>query len=489
MSSKARVRIAILGALLALGVISGAFAQPEIGGQSIIVNPRPGDLRVFVSVDRDPSGRGNPVYMIGDSIAVTVSVTRDSYVYVFSIHADGEIVLILPNRLSENPVRLRGGQSRTLPRPGDPFSLTVAGPTGLNRVLALASHNPLSLDDLAGIDGDDVRGANALGADGLARALSIIVEPLPGDRWATATAAFTVAGLAPGFPRLPAVGGVLSVDSDPRGAQVLVNGEPRGATPVRIDLPVGTYEVRLRLPGFEEFVSTVTIRPGQTSSVMATLTRVARQGTLSVTSSPLGALVWIDGSPVGATPLSVGLAPGQYQVRVSLHGHEDFVAAVTVRAGQIARIDAQLRLVQRTGTLQVVASVPGAEVWLGGTRVGVSPLSLVLAEGIHLVQVRAAGFAEFRTQVTIRAGRTTTVDAELRQLTGVLRIIGAPDGAYVFVDGFAIGRVAGGLLNVSEIAAGMREVTVIAPGFRTSISQVNVIADRRTDLRVALRPF
>jgi len=489
MSSKARVPVAILAALLALGVMSGASAQPEIGGQSIIVNPRPGDLRVFVSVDRDPTGRGNPVYRIGDSIAVTVSVTRDAYIYVFSIHADGKITLILPNPLSENPLRLRGGQSRTLPHPGDPFSLTVHGPAGLNRVLALASHNPLSRDDLDDIDGDDVGGAKVMGADGLARALAIIVEPIPGDRWATATAAFTVAGLAPGLPRPPALGGVLSVDSDPRGAQVLVNGVLRGATPVRIDLPVGTYEVRLRLPGFEEFVSTVAIRPGQTSSVVATLSAITRQGTLSLTSSPHGALVWIDGSPAGVTPLSVGLAPGRYEVRVSLHGYEDFVAAVNVRAGQVARIDAQLRLVRRTGTLQVVASVPSAEIWLGGARVGVSPLSLDLAEGTYLVQVRAVGFAEFRTQVTIQAGRTARVDADLRQLTGMLRIVGAPDGAFVFVDGFAMGRVAGGSLNVNEIAAGLREVTVIAPGFRTSISQVNVIADRRTDLRVSLRPF
>ena len=52
--------------------LSSAFATPQISPQSIIVNPVPTDLSVNVSVDRAGS---NPVYNIGDSIRVNVSVS------------------------------------------------------------------------------------------------------------------------------------------------------------------------------------------------------------------------------------------------------------------------------------------------------------------------------------------------------------------------------------------------------------------------------
>jgi hypothetical protein len=631
MSFKARTSVAFVAALLALATLSGALAQAQIGGQSIIVNPRPGDLQVFVSVDRDPTGRGNPTYNIGDSIAVNVSVNRDAYVYVFSVRSDGVVNLILPNGFTENPLRLRGGQSLTFPRPGDQFSLSVAGPPGVDRVLALASLQPLSIDDLARVRSGEIATANVQGADSLARALAIIVDPIPSDRWATATATFTVAGLVPVPPRpLPIQGtlsidssprgaqvfvdnvlrgvtplrldlapgrvevalrlagyeeytevvnirpgqtstvsaslrqiardGTLSVDSTPRGAQILVNGALRGVTPARIDLQPGSYELRVRLSGYEEFVSTVNIRAGSTTSVNARLTAIVRPGTLSVGSSPSRAQVFVDGVLLGVTPLRVDAEPGQRQVQVSLAGYEDFVTTVTVRSGQttsvnaqlqpvirsgtlsvdssprgaqvyvngilrgvtplrvdldpaqydvrvrltgyeefaasvnvrsgqVSSVNAQLQPVPRTGTLQVVANVAGAEVWLDNSRIGVAPLNTTLNEGAYLVGVRAAGFEEFQIRVTIQVGRVTRVDANLRALAGSLRVIGAPEGAYVFIDGAAVGRVAGGVLEVGGVAAGQRELTVIAPGYRTSITQVNVAADRRLDVRVSLTPL
>ena len=489
MSFKARSSVAFVAALLALATLSGALAQAQIGGQSIIVNPRPGDLQVFLSVDRDPAGRGNPTYNIGDPIAINVSVNHDAYVYVFSVRSDGVVTLILPNGFTENPLLLRGGRWLIFPRPGDAFSLSVAGPPGVDRVLALASVRPLSIEDIASVGSDEIATADVEGADDLARALAIIVNPIPSDGWATATATFTVAVLVPVPPRPLPIQGTLSIDSSPRGAQIFVNGALRGVTPARIDLQPGSYELRVRLPGYEEFVSTVNIRAGSTTSVNALLQPVVRSGTLSVDSSPRGAQVHVNGIFRGVTPLRIDLDPAQYDVRVTLTGYEEFAANVNVRPGQVSSVSARLQPVPRTGTLQVVANVAGAEVWLDNSRIGISPLNTTLNEGAYLVRVRAAGFEEFQIRVAIQVGRVTRVDAILRALAGSLRVIGAPEGAYVFIDGAAVGRVAGGILEVSGVAAGRREVTVIAPGYRTSISQVNVAADRRVDVRVSLTPL
>jgi len=80
-----------------------AFAAAQVRPQSIIVNPTPpADLQVRVWVDRDPTGQGNPVYDFGDPIYVSVTVTQDAYVYLFSVRATGEIVGILPNAFDQD---------------------------------------------------------------------------------------------------------------------------------------------------------------------------------------------------------------------------------------------------------------------------------------------------------------------------------------------------------------------------------------------------
>ncbi|ADH64857.1 hypothetical protein Mesil_3019 [Allomeiothermus silvanus DSM 9946] len=174
-----------LGVLL-LGLV--AYAQPRISPQGIIVNPMPTDLQVNTWVDKDPSGSGSPTYTIGEYIILYVQVNQDAYVYLFNINADGKIDLILPNPYDRDNF-LRSGQAKAFPPRGARYTLTVSGPEGLDRVLAVASKRPLSLAEIADVQSGDVR---VQGAENLARALSIVVTPLPSREWVSDVAYFRV---------------------------------------------------------------------------------------------------------------------------------------------------------------------------------------------------------------------------------------------------------------------------------------------------------
>jgi hypothetical protein len=179
---------------LALGTLtlalSSAFATPQISPQSIIVNPVPTDLSVNVSVDRAGS---NPVYNIGDSIRVSVNVSDNAYVYLFSVHADGQIDQILPNRLSGGSQFLRAGETRSFPPAGGAYTLSVDGPSGQDKVLAVASKRQLDTSEIASFKGNQPFATSSIqGQDNLARALSIVVQPVPASDWVTAVTYFQV---------------------------------------------------------------------------------------------------------------------------------------------------------------------------------------------------------------------------------------------------------------------------------------------------------
>ncbi|MFN3392316.1 MAG: DUF4384 domain-containing protein [Meiothermus ruber] len=165
-----------------------AYATPVLSPQGIIVNPVPTDLEVQTWVDRDPSGLGNATYFFGDKIRIYTRVNQNAYVYLFNVNADGQIDLILPN--AYNPVNyLRAGETYGFPEPGARYEFTISGPAGIDQVLAVASRQPLSLAQIADIRSGQMR---VQGASNLARALSIVVTPLPDRDWVSDAVRYNV---------------------------------------------------------------------------------------------------------------------------------------------------------------------------------------------------------------------------------------------------------------------------------------------------------
>ena len=183
----------LTAATLLLG-LSVASASPKISAQSIIVNPIEPTLNVNVWVDRDQSGRGTPDYLIGDRIRVYTSVNNDAYVYLFNVNPDGSVDQILPNRYASGGNFVKANTVKVFPGPSDSFTFDIAGPYGLNKVLALASRTPLNLSQVSQFkSGQAFATVNVRGQENFAQALSIVVNPIPQDSWVTDTAYYNVA--------------------------------------------------------------------------------------------------------------------------------------------------------------------------------------------------------------------------------------------------------------------------------------------------------
>ncbi len=390
----------LLVAALGLGL---TLAQ-QLSPQGIIVNPVPTDLKVRVWVDKDPGKWGGAVYQPGEPIFIYVNVNRDAYVYLFNINADGRIDPILPNAYERDNF-LRAGETRRFPPEGARYRYTVTGPEGEDRILAVASRRPLSLGEILDVEGNRVR---VQGAEGLARALSIVIEPVPDKDWVTDVARYFVGRVAP-----PAAA-TLVVDSRPQGAEVYLDGRLQGRTPLALSVNPGRHEVEVRLAGYQPYRATVNPRPGERVQLFAQLSPEPRQGTLSVASTPSGAEVYVDGRFLGRAPLRVSLEAGLHEVRVVAPGHAEYRAQVEVRPGESVRL--YVELVPVRAVLELYLNVE-ARVFLDGEEVGVAKggyLRLEVPLGEHELTLVAKGY---RTLVqTVRVSGSQTLRFTLRPL-------------------------------------------------------------------------
>lgn len=140
----------------------------------------------------------------------------------------------------------------------------------------------------------------------------------------------------------------------------------------------------------------------------------SQNAAVTITSEPAGAIVTVDGTAHGLTPLTLQLSAGQHEVVV---GADE--AKVTRALAVSAGADASIHIVRtgpparpeviETGMVEITTEPAGLPVSVDGTPRGVSPVSVTdLGPGPHEVAV-TRGSSIVRRTVTVEAGVPTAV--------------------------------------------------------------------------------
>lgn len=173
-----------------------------------------------------------------------------------------------------------------------------------------------------------------------------VIAQLAGHHSAQANATATLEQSTPVALELGAIVGTLVVESEPKGAKVLRQGtdEVLGTTPLTLTLPLGEVRMRLVLDGYVEQQREATVKEETEARVKVALqAEASRVAVLSVSGTPDGAHVSLDGQPLGSVPLSVpGLKPGSFALEVAAAGYTSFSQRVPLEAGAATRVDVHL---------------------------------------------------------------------------------------------------------------------------------------------------
>ena len=219
--------------------------------------------------------------------------------------------------------------------------------------------------------------------------------------------------------------GSIQVKSSPSGADVYVDGLFKGNTDITIgSMQAGNHVVRIRLAGYEDWTSTVLVTQNAVTIIDATLTPASRAptGDIEVSSTPVGAAVYLDGSYQGMThsgsPLELtGISPGDHTLELSIENYQDYLNTVSVAPGQTTVINAVLVpgvAPGQTGTVQVSSDPSGASIFLDNVFQGESPLTLKnVPAGTHSLLIELSGYDNYTSDLTVSPGQAILVEASL----------------------------------------------------------------------------
>jgi len=284
--------------------------------------------------------------------------------------------------------------------------------------------------------------------------------------------------------------------SNPSGAVVNVDGFWYDTTPATIPwVGNGWHTVSVSMDGYQPYSETVYVEDA-TYVVNANLIRYTPStGSLSISSQPDGADIYLDGIYYGNAPLVIGnLWAGNHKLQAKKPGYYDLTDTIAITPADYmytAVLDPYPPQPQY-GSLQIDSDPGGAAVYVNGNYKGSTPANhevmyvTQLSPGTYNLRIVAQDYQPYTESAVVQAGIINDIHATLvpvvagptRDTTGQILIYSSPAGANIYIDNAYKGLTPLTLPNIPE---GSHTIILRMNGYQDLVKQVNVVGGSAVD--------
>lgn len=278
------------------------------------------------------------------------------------------------------------------------------------------------------------------------------------------------------------------VTSEPSGAMVSMDGRELGPTPYILpNLPFNTYEITVTLNNYKPLTQKFVVplepdyAPDSPFEVKCKL--LSDTGSLTVTTDPEGAEVYIDGErSASLTPANIPkLQEGDHKVKVVKKGYRAVESTVTIVRDKTTNVPV-FKLEQLPGILKLAVTPEDAQIEINGERFSDWGKERELAPGVYKIRTFRDGYNDDTREVKIMAEEKILEKIALTKNTGILQLVVIPEDASVEINGDPVSD----WNKEREILAGTYTVSVSRNGFDPVTRKVKIAAEQKTTEKIIL---
>ena len=228
----------------------------------------------------------------------------------------------------------------------------------------------------------------------------------------------------------------LSLSSNPSGASIYVNNQNKGTTPKTLTLEEGNYSVKLSKSGYVDYLENINLDRNISRNI--TLTPIVQNYELSLISNPSGASVYINNQYKGTAPVSLTLVEGNYSVKMSKSGYEDYLETVNLNRN-ISRNITLTPIVQNYN-LSLSSNPSGASIYLNNSYYGQTPMTVSLVEGNYNLQLQMNNYEAYSEAINLNRNISRNITLTPIQQNYNLSISSNPSIANIYINGTYYGK-------------------------------------------------
>jgi hypothetical protein len=224
-----------------------------------------------------------------------------------------------------------------------------------------------------------------------------------------------------GHPVPDAGRGAIHVVVDVIGATAVLRGAA-GRAVGKCDAPCsfnnlypGQYSLEVLKEGYQSVQTALQVKQGDVQDQKIKLESLAKG--IYITSKPPGADVFINGAKQsGQTPVTLPLAPGQYNLVLRLPGYDAYAGSIQIKDNIQTQLDATLneKSAAHVAWAQIGSTPKGAEIIIDGTSSGqFTPARVQVPAGMHNILLRLNGYQQVKRTVSVSEGGTVPIEETL----------------------------------------------------------------------------
>ena len=217
--------------------------------------------------------------------------------------------------------------------------------------------------------------------------------------------------------------GAIHVVTDVIGATAVLRG-PAGQVLNKCETPCSfnnlspsRYSLEVQKEGYQSVQTAMQVKSGDAQDQKIKLESLAKG--IYISSQPPGAEVFINGAKQsGQTPVTLPLAPGQYDLILRLQGYEPYAGGIQVKDNIQTLLNVPLseKSASRVAWAQVNSVPKGAEIIVDGTSTGkFTPARVEVPSGVHTITLQLNGFQLAKRTFQVSEGGTVPIDEALHQ--------------------------------------------------------------------------
>ena len=256
--------------------------------------------------------------------------------------------------------------------------------------------------------------------------------------------------------------GIISFDStNILEARIRIDGVDIGQTPlVNIEVEPGEHQLSISKDRYIDFGETIDIE-GRAVEQNFSVSLEPAWATVSLTTTPSGADVLVDGEFIGSTPINAEIIQGQRDLVLKLAGHKAWQEEFDVLAGEDFSVPL-VELEPADGLLFIQSNPTAVSVTIGGEFKGLTPLEVALPPSQnHELTFFKNGYNSSSLSIQTQANEERELNIDLEPILMTVSVMAQPDDAELYVDG----EFRGAANQTIELMAASQQIEIRKAGF------------------------